>query len=170
MRLSGSTSVVRLFVLLAFAAGGCWRYGFAGGGLPSHVRTFAVVPFENQTPSPELSRELTDGLRAGIESRLGLRLASEEKADAIVRGVIVRYDPDTPVAFSSDASRSTQVRRRLEIVVDAEMYDQVAGKVIWTKKGIMAPADYSDRGEADGRKQALQKIISEVIEGAQSQW
>ena len=157
-------------LLLAVATSGCWKYGFAGGGLPTHVRTFAVVPFENQTPSPELSRELTDGLRVAIESRLGLRQASEEKADAIVRGVVVRYDPDTPVAFSADASRSTQVRRRLEIVVDAELYDQIAGKVIWTKKGITAPADYSDRGEADGRKQALQKIISEVIEGAQSPW
>lgn len=170
MRKSGSASAAALVFVLAFAAGGCWRYGFAGGGLPSHVRTFAVVPFENQTPSPEVSREVTDGLRVAVESRLGLRLASEEKADAIFRGVIVRYDPDTPVAFSSDATRSTQVRRRLEIVVDAELYDQVAGKVLWTKKGIMAPADYGDRGEAEGRKQALQKIISEVIEGAQSQW
>ena len=170
MRTSGNTSVALVVLLLALAAGGCWRYGFAGGGLPPHVRTFAVVPFENQTPSPEISRELTDGLRAAIESRLGLRLASEEKADAILRGVIVRYDPDTPIAFSADATRSTQVRRRLEIVVDAELYDQVSGKVLWSKKGITAPGDYSDRGEPDGRKQALQKIISEVIEGAQSQW
>lgn len=170
MRKSGSTSVALVVVLLASAASGCWRYGFAGGGLPAHVRTFAVVPFENQTPSPEISRELTDGLRVALESRLGLRLASEEKADAILRGVIVRYDPDTPIAFSADATRSTQVRRRLEIVVDAELYDQVSGKVLWSKKGIMGPGDYSDRGEPDGRKQALQKIISEVIEGAQSQW
>jgi hypothetical protein len=170
MRRSGSARLTLLALALAVVSGGCWRYGFAGGGLPAHVRTFAVVPFENQTPSPELSREVTDGLRVAVESRLGLRLASEEKADAIFRGVIVRYDPDSPVAFSADASRSTQVRRRLEVVVDAELFDQVTGKVIWSKKGIMAPADYGDRGEADGRKQALQKIISEVIEGAQSQW
>ena len=151
--------------------GGClWKYGFAGGGLPSHVKTVAVLPLENQTAAPELTRELTDALRTGIESRLGLRAASEDKADALVRGTIVRYEPDAPVAYSADPTRSTQVRRRLQIVIDIEIVDQVSGKVLWGKKGLMAEGEYSDRSDTGGRRQAIEKIVQEVVDGAQSQW
>jgi len=50
-------------VLLAatLAVNGCvWRYSLHGGGLPSHIRNVAILPFENQTGSTELQRELTD--------------------------------------------------------------------------------------------------------------
>lgn len=148
---------------------GCF-YGFAGGGLPRHVRTVAVIPFENQTPLPELQRELNDALRLGLEQRLGLRDAAEDRADAIVRGTLVRFEPDVPVAFSADATRSTSVRRRLQVVVDVEIYDQVAGKVIWEKKGLTAEGEYGERQETQGRRQAIDRIVADVIEGAQSQW
>ena len=160
-----------LVPVLLLALGGCfWKYGFAGGGLPAHVRTVAIIPLDNQTPAPELTRELTEALRVGLENRLGLRTATEEKADAVVRGTIVRYEPDAPVAFSSDPTRSTQVRRRVQIVVDIEIFDQVSGKVLWSKKGLTAEGEYSDRGDATGRQQAIDRIVADVIEGAQSQW
>jgi len=145
-------------------------YGFAGGGLPTHVRTVAIIPFENQTPLPELQRELNEALRAGLEQRLGLRDASEENADAVVRGTIVRYDPDAPVAFSADPSRASTVRRRLQVVVDVEIIDQITGKTLWARKGITAEGEYAERGEPLGRKQAIDRILNDIIEGAQSQW
>ena len=65
-------------VLVALTA--CIPYGFTGGGLPSHIRTVAIVPFENQTATPELPREITDALRAKLHDRLGLRDAAEASA------------------------------------------------------------------------------------------
>ena len=106
----------------------------------------------------------------GIESRLGLRTAPEDKADVIVRGTIIRYEPDAPVAFSADPTRTTQVRRRLQIAIDIELFDQVTGKVLWSKKGLTAEGEYSDRSDTGGRKQAIDKIVQEVVDGAQSQW
>ena len=158
-------------LLLLPALGGClWKYGFAGGGLPAHAKTVAVLPLENQTAAPELTRELTDALRAGIESRLGLRTATEDKADVIVRGTIIRYEPDAPAAYSADPTRTTQVRRRLQIAIDIELVDQVTGKVLWSKKGLTADGEYSDRSDAGGRKQAIDKLVQDVVDGAQSQW
>ena len=61
----------------ALLASAC-AYGFSGGGLPSHVRTVAVLPFSNETASPDLTREVTDAVREGLSKRLGLRDASEE--------------------------------------------------------------------------------------------
>ncbi len=154
---------------LVLALAGCF-YGFSGGGLPMHVRTVAVLPFSNETASPELTRELTDALRDGLSKRLGLRDASEEKASAIARGTIVRYETDVPVAYSANPQQATATRRKLQVVVDVEIYDQVQGKTIWQKKGILGEGEYSERFEAEGRKQAIGRIVNEVIEGAQSQW
>ncbi len=171
---SGSDSLPRrraLALLALLALPGCfWKYGFAGGGLPVHVRTLAVVPFENQTPVPELTRELADAVRTGFLDRLGLRDATEEKADAVVRGTITRFDPDAPVAFSADPTRATQVRRRLQIVIDIEIFDQVTNKVLFTRKGLMAEGEYSDRADVAARKQAIDRIVNDVLDGAQSQW
>ncbi|MBI2409401.1 MAG: hypothetical protein HYV19_13995 [Gemmatimonadetes bacterium] len=159
----------RLTVALA-AAGSACAYGFSGGGLPSHVRTVAVIPFSNETASPEITREVTDAMREGLSKRLGLRDASEEKASAIARGTIVRYEMDVPVAYSADRQQATATRRKLQIVVDIEIFDQVLGKTIWQKKGIIGEGEYSERFEAEGRKQAISRIVNEVVEGAQSQW
>lgn len=160
-------SALVLLALLPLA--GC-LYGFAGGGLPPHVRTVAVLPMDNETSSPELPRELQDALRTGLQSRLGLRDAPEERANAVVRGKITRYDLDMAAGFSANPSQATSARRRLRVYVDIEIVDQVTGKVLWTRTGMQAEGEYADRGEAQGRKQAIDRIVNDVIEGAQSQW
>lgn len=147
---------------------GC--YGFAGGGLPPHVKTVVVLPFENETAAPELPRELQDALREGLQSRLGLRDAPEDRAGAIVRGKVTRYEIDIPVAFSANPAQATSARRRLRVQADIEIVDQVTGKVLWSRTGIQAEGEYAERAEAQGRKQAIDRIVNDVIEGAQSQW
>ena len=67
-------------------------------------------------------------------------------------------------------SQASASRRRLQVVVDIEIYDQVLGKTLWQKKGITGEGEYAERSELDGRKQAISRIVNEVIEGAQSQW
>lgn len=162
--------VVRFATAFAILAMSACAYGFSGGGMPVHVRTVAVLPFSNETASPEITREFADALRDGLEKRAGLRDASEEKANAIVRGTITRYEIDVPVAYSANPQQASASRRRLQVVVDIEIYDQVLGKTLWQKKGIIGEGEYAERSEVDGRKQAISRIVNEVIEGAQSQW
>jgi hypothetical protein len=149
---------------------GCIPYGFTGGGLPSHVRTVAIVPFENQTATPELQQELTLELRARLQDRLGLRDASEAKANALVRGTIHRYETDIPVGFSAANRQTTTASRMLQLVVDIEMVDQVTGKTLWQRKNLQAEGQYEERGEPVGRQQAIRRIADQLVEGAQSQW
>jgi hypothetical protein len=163
MRRSGALSV-----LLALCA--CFPYGFNGGGLPSHIRTVAVIPFENLTSAPELQQELTLALRGQLRDRLGLREAAESHAGAIVRGTIQRYETDVPIGFSGNNNNQTSARRLLQISVDIEMIDQSTGKALWQKKGLIAEGQYEERGEAEGRKQAIDRIVTELVQGAQSQW
>ena len=167
MRPSGVRSAASCLVLLLLA--GCF-YGFAGGGLPSSIRTVAVLPFENETPSSELQRELLEQLRRDIQSRLNLRDAPEARADAVVRGTIARYETDIPVSFSADPRQATSARRRLQLTVDVEIIQQSTGRVLWQRKGLVGEGEYAERAEVAGRRIAMERIASEIIEGAQSQW
>lgn len=164
MRRSGAYSLV-LLILIA-----CFPYGFTGGGLPSHIRTVAILPFENQTATPDLPRQLADTLRSRLHSRLGLRDASEAKANAIVRGTIDRYETDIPIGYNANNKQTTTAQRALQLVVDIEMVDQVTGKTLWQRKGLLAEGQYPEGGEVAGRMQAIDRIVNTVIEGAQSQW
>ncbi len=156
--------------LLLFALTGCIYSMSGGGGLPKHVRTVAVIPFENETANPELTSELHSELRREMERRLGLRDAAEERATAVVRGKITKYEPDIAVGISADPARATSARRKLQIVVDVEIVDQTTGKTLYQRNGVSGEGDYAESEEQNGRKQALQRIVNDIIEGAQSQW
>lgn len=166
---SGARNLHLLVLSLALVLTGC-MYGFAGGGLPPSVRTIAIVPFENQTSSTELQQELMARLRRELRGRLGVQEAGEAKATAIVRGNITRYEPDIPVAFSADPSQAVAARRKLMLTIDIEIYDQVGGRVLWARKGMTAEGEYAERAEPEGRRQAIEKLVNDVIDGAQSQW
>ena len=151
--------------------GGCGvRYGFAGGGLPSNIRTMAVLPFDNQTTSPELQRELLEFMRRELQHRLGVRDAAQERADAVVRGTIDAYDVDVPVGVSANPNTAVSARRRLQVTIDVEIVEQASCRVLFQRKGMRGEGDYAERGEAEGRRQALQRIVNDIVEGAQSQW
>jgi hypothetical protein len=177
-RSTQSSGIARstLAVLAAGVLSGCfWKYGFHGGGLPQNIRTIAVEPFENNTPTPELQKNILDGLRAVTGSRLGLREVSEEHADAILKGTIQRYDIDVPVGYSGGrisgaTATATSTQRRLELQIDVEIDEQATGRILWARKGLVEAGDYPDGGELQGRAQAVKKVVNDVVEGAQSQW
>jgi hypothetical protein len=162
--------VLKLTIVLALVSACGVRYGFAGGGLPAHIRTMAILPFENETSSPELQRELFELLRRQLRSRLGVRDGAEATADAVVRGTIKAYDVDIPVGFRSDPEQAVTARRKLQITLDIEIVDQSNNRVLWQRRGLRAEGEYAERAEAEGRRLALEKVVNDVVEGAQSQW
>ena len=42
--------------------------------------------------------------------------------------------------------------------------------LLWQRKGITAEGEYEEPNEVNGRRDALRKLVTDVIEGAQSQW
>ncbi len=149
---------------------GC-LYGFAGGGLPPGIRTVAVLPFDNLTPEPTLTQEVQNAVRDAVQGRLGLRQAGEASADAIVRGSIQRYEPDLPVAYQGTQTNQVDVTRRLvQITVTVEIVNQRSGKTLWQRSGLSLQGDYSPGQEQDGRRKAYDQLVTNIVEGAQSQW
>jgi hypothetical protein len=164
--------------LLLLSASTLWLgaclYKFSGGGLPANIRTVAVLPFDNLTPEPVLTQEITQAVREAVERRLGLRQAGEDQADALVTGIVRRYDPDLPLTFTGQTtSTGNQVevtKRMVQISLDVKIMDQKANKVLWERQGLTVQGEYDPNQEPAGRKKALDKLITDIVEGAQSQW
>lgn len=150
---------------------GC-LYGFAGGGLPPHIRTVAILPFDNQTGEPTLTKAVTDAVRDALQGRLGLRPSAEASADAVVRGVVARYDADIPQTFQPGAQQGTVsvTLRRVQITVNVEVYDQKQSRMLWQRSGMTVDGEYKPGQELEGRKLALDKLVADIVNGAQSQW
>ncbi|MDB4917153.1 MAG: Rare lipoprotein [Gemmatimonadetes bacterium] len=146
------------------------RYGFAGGGLPANIRTMAIQPFDNETSTAELQKEILDAMRRELQPRLGVRDAPVEKADALVRGVVRSYDVDVPVGYSATPGQAVTSRRKLQLTLDVQIVDQTNGKTLWEKKGLRAEGEYAERDEPGGRREAIKRVVNDIVEGAQSQW
>jgi len=113
---------------------------------------------------------VNDAVLEAFQGRLGLRPAGENTADAVVRGRVVRYDADVPLSFQATQGRTDVTRRQVQVTVDVEIIDQRAGKTLWQKQGLTELGEYQPPQEAAGRKIALQKLVTDLVDGAQSQW
>lgn len=162
---------------LASAAAAAWTaaclYTFSGGGgLPPHIRTLAVLPFDNQTTQFTLTQEVTQALQDEMTSRLGLRPAGEGEAHAIVRGRILNYSNE-PSVFRGRAGEQVveEDQRRVTVTISVELYDTVEDRILWQSSGLSAVGEYRiAEGEDRGRALAVQNLVQKVIDGAQSQW
>lgn len=162
--------------LLALLLTAC-SFGFAGGGLPSDIRTVAVPTFLNDTADPTLTLLVTQQVKQAMESRLGLRTATEEQADAVVHGRIVRYEPDNPLAYtgtaattSGTAAQVNVTRRSVDLTVDLTVVNQKTDKVLWEGKGLLVSGDYDPGRESDGKQKAIDLLIKKLIDGVHSNW
>lgn len=166
---------VASLALLALLASGC-MYRFVGGGLPAHVRTVAVLPFENESTQPLLETEIVQRLQTELPRNLGVRLADERRADALVRGRVLSYEEvAASVRPTQDATQSEVpvVQRQVRISYELEIYDVREDRPLWTAQGQAALGNFlPERGETpqQGRDRAIRQLVDKVIEGAQSQW
>lgn len=158
--------------LLPVVLAGC-LYSFAGGGLPSHVRTVAIAPLENQSRQPLLETDVERALQLEVPRSLGVRLADLERADAVIRGTIRAYEE---VAASVRPSQQQEtvpvVSREVRITYDLEVYDQTQDKVLWKATSQAVSGSYLPESESveEGRARAIKQLVNKVVEGAQSQW
>ena len=158
--------------LAGLAAGSC-NYSFvAGAGLPSHIRTIAIVPFENNTNRFELTQELHEALLQRLPRALGLTVAGEENADAIVSGTIEGYDLQAPLYRSGQQNRSVEVlQRQVVLRVGAQILDRENYTILWEQQ-LRNTGQYLEASETEeaGRAEAIELCVQEIVDGAQSNW
>lgn len=163
-----------LLVLLATLAGGC-NYGFTGGGLPGHIRTVAILSFENTTSQPLLETDIQRALQVELPRSLGVRIAEESVADALVRGTVSSYDEVVssvrPTLGGAQDDQVPVVQRQVRIVFNAEIYDLRQDQVIWRAQSQSVLGTFAENESQDtGRARAIEELVNRFVEGAQSQW
>ena len=64
----------------------------------------------------------------------------------------------------------TVTQRALQMTLSIEILDQRTGKPLWQRKGLIVEANYDAGQESVGRERALEKLVTDIVDGAQSQW
>ena len=158
-------------VVLSLA--GCMYSFTAGAGFPDHIRTIAVVPFENETNRFELTQEVHEALLRQLPRSLGLTTAGEEAADAVVTGTIQRYELTAPLYRRGQQAETVQVlQREVVLVVRVEVLDRENYTILWDQQQLRVVGQYLDASETEdvGRTEAIELLVQEIVDGAQSNW
>ncbi len=167
----GWTSALLVAGVLAVA--GC-NYSFRAGSFPPpHVKTIAVLPFDNETNRFELTGELHEQLLRTLPRALGLRPAGQDVADAVVRGTIMRYDVVAPNYRAGRQGEPAQVlQRQVQIAVTVEVIDRVENVVLWESRSVTAQGEFLEASESEdvGRQEAIELLVQKIVDGAQSNW
>ncbi|MDR0786951.1 MAG: LPS assembly lipoprotein LptE [Gemmatimonadota bacterium] len=162
-------------LLLTPLLSGC-LYSFTGGGLPRHIHTIAVISFDNETSQPLLESLIETRMQEEIPRNLGVRLAAEDVADAVIRGRVISYDETTANFRPGQQNNGSDVipiaQRQVRIVFDAEIYDLREDQPLWSGRNQSVTGTFQPETESPelGISRAVQDLVLKVIEGAQSQW
>lgn len=157
-------------VLLSSAA--C-NYGFRGGSFPDHIRTFAVLEFDNETTRFELTQEIYLAMRQELPRALGVRVGGEEVADAFVRGVITGYEVTTPnYRQGEQGDRAEVLQRQVNLTVRVELVDRIQNVVLWESSSLRVEGQYLEASESEevGKQEAIELLVQKIVDGAQSNW
>lgn len=151
---------------------GC-NYSFRGGSFPDHIRSLAILPFENETGLFEITQEIHQFLLREVPRGLGVNQGAEENADAILRGTISRYDLRTPNFRAGQAGAGPEVlQRQVSISLQVELIDVVNNEILWENGGLSAQGQFLEASETEevAREEAIERLAQLIIDGAQSTW
>jgi hypothetical protein len=100
----------------------------------AHIRTIAVVPFDNRTDRPEIEQRVTEAVARELSRRGKYEVVTDPgRADAVLEGVVTTYRT-SPVEFNS-AGRET--RAEATLTIQATLRNTVSDEVLWNQSGLI---------------------------------
>ena len=169
LRAAAASSLLLMCTLVAAC-----NYGFrGGGGFPSSIRSINIQAFDNQTAQFELESQILNRLRERLPRALGVRMGSEETADALVRGRITAYSDAAQSSRPSGASQTgvEVVLNQVQITVTVELVNRLNNTVLW-EGSVTGRGEYNPTSQLErvAWEQAINHLSQLIIDGAQSQW
>jgi hypothetical protein len=151
---------------------GCLYSFQAGAGLPAHVRTVAVVPFDNNSDRFDLAQEVYEAILRDVPRAFGVRVGAEDSADVVIRGVVRRYSVDAPSYRPSPGGGAEVLERAVNIGVEIQVLDMVERTILWENRSLTTRGVFLEgtEREEDGRILAVEQIVRDLINGLQTNW
>ncbi len=150
-----------ILLLLFFSACG---YRFAGSGsLPSGITSISVKMFKNRSAETGVENIITNDLIYEFIRHGQAVLTEQDKADAVLAGVIVSISSRT----ISHKGEYTSNERRVEFKVDLQLTDK-SGGVIWSAKNVSDNEAYKVSSTKQvterNKKVAIKKLSKRLAE------
>jgi hypothetical protein len=142
----------------------------AGNLLPSHIKKIYIPTFENETTKYGIEQDLTTVVTEAFTNDNRLSLVSEGEADAMLRGVIVKYEKG---ALTFDRAQTVD-EFKIEITVAVEFEDLREGKILWKEDSFRAWESYSESAEEGGEDEAIgaaiETLASDMLSRTMEGW
>ena len=133
-------------------------YRFAGGGtLPSGIKSVCVTILENRTSEIGVENTFTNDLI--YEFTRNGKIASIDKADALLSGVIRSMSIETISHRGAHTSRE----RRVTFTLDLKLTEN-DGRIIWSAKGVSGNEAYDVESDKLKTEQNRRNAISTLSE------
>jgi len=150
----------------ALTLGGCGVYSFSGS-MSSGIKSIAVPVLENESVEYGIAEDLTSGIIEGFVSDNTLKVTPRSKADAVLEGVILKYER---IAYTYDENDQVQ-EYKVNITARVRL-NKADGNLVWEDESLSGYGIYrsSDETEEDGKSRAIAKIAEDIVNRTVKDW
>jgi outer membrane lipopolysaccharide assembly protein LptE/RlpB len=168
----GPRGLLTAAALAAGLVGGC---GYTlSSVLPGYIKTVAIPVFANSTVEFGLADEITQSLSDAFLADRRLRIVRERDADSVLRGTVASYR--NQVFGYTSAERATEYE--VVIVVKVAYRDLVKNRDLWKEDALTVRSTYNvvavgaepAKTEADGKREAIQKLTEQILSRTLQGW
>ena len=169
-RQSMGLSYVKRFIgsilVLAFLTAGCGIYTLNPGG-KSQLSSIAIAPFENETSQYELSSRLTELIVDAFISDGSIKVLPEDKAGAVLTGLLTRYQRDPYVFDENDQVQQYKVVMDFQVTLTNPKDNTEIWKESMRQEGIY---NADTETEEDGQRRASARLVEAIINKTTKSW
>lgn len=170
--LTSKRNLAVLLGLVFLLSAGCGVYTFNPKG-KSSIKSLAIERFENQTPEYGLADQMTDVVIDAFIADGNMKVVSLENADAVLSGVLTRYERKPYEYDQNDVVESYYVDMDFEITLKNPRDDSEIWKEKMTQRGVYAVDGEMEEGartEEDARREAIELLVEAVINKTTKSW
>lgn len=164
-------AVVKRFVLTALGAisllgAGCGVYTFNPAG-KSEIQAIAVERFDNRTAEYDLADRMTDLVIDAFISDGTMKVVSIDNADAVLVGVLTRYDRKPYKYDENDQVESYSVTMDFDVVLINPRDDSEIWREKMVQEGVYS---VESETEQEGQEKAVDRLVESIVNRTTKSW
>ena len=158
--------LIGVILVLAFLIAGCGIYTLNPGG-KSQLGSIAIAPFENETTQYELSSRLTELIVDAFISDGTIKVLPEDKAEAVLTGMLTRYERIPHVYNESDQVQQYKILMDFQVSLTNPRDNTQLWNETMRQEGIY---NADTETEEDGQRRASARLVEAIINKTTKSW